>query len=66
MAKKTEIQKGEFGYWQLCPKCNGDKIIFRTQILPNTSFTYGSQPCDICNGNGIIVRPIIKSNDIQG
>ena len=51
-----------YGEWQLCPKCSGHKKIQNLDFGKyNTS---AAQPltidCDICNGAGIIAKPIIK------
>ncbi len=34
-------------YWQICPKCHGNKIVFAL----STTITI---KCDICNGYGIL------------
>lgn len=45
----------EFGEWQCCPVCNG------SGQDPNCSMATGVTICTVCNGNKIIVKPIIKN-----
>ncbi len=52
--KKPKNKKPIFGEWQLCPKCLGSKKM--PTISSSSPFTI----CDICNGIGIIVKPIIN------
>lgn len=64
MSKKKK-EKPIFGEWQLCPKCNGNKQIWVNAIYPNTTVTYGYNTCDLCNGLGVIEKPILNSDKCQ-
>lgn len=41
------------GFWQLCPKCNGDGNLLRYNT-PNIMGTNANPICDLCNGKKII------------
>lgn len=48
-----------YGFYQLCPKCDGEKII------PGTHYDNGTvlvdRTCPLCKGEGKLVRPEIKT-----
>ena len=52
----------KFGEWQLCPKCQGQKLVWMPSGYPyNPTFvSTGPVPCDICAGAGIIQKPVIE------
>lgn len=54
-----------YGFYQLCPKCDGQKTVSRppgtpSDVRPRSSWE-ASYPCDICKGEGVIPRPEIKN-----
>lgn len=57
-AAMTALQK-HYGFYQLCPKCDGEKII------PGTHYDNGTvlvdRTCPLCKGEGKLVRPEIKT-----
>lgn len=44
----------QFGYWQLCPKCDGEGTVTTTSTFILTA------TCPVCNGAKILARPIIN------
>lgn len=46
------------GVWQLCPKCNGNKKVFKQEFANYTTgwSISGEFTCDICYGFGIISK----------
>jgi hypothetical protein len=45
------------GYWQLCPKCNGQGVVWFPPNIPwNNTFAGDGNPyiCDVCKGEKII------------
>jgi hypothetical protein len=50
----------QFGFWQLCPKCDGEKTV----VNYDSGLTAISrEPCGICNGVGVLARPVIDNNE---
>ena len=49
------------GYWQLCPKCNGQGTVSKPPYVPGDvnewSSTSSVHTCDVCNGAKIIATP---------
>ena len=57
VAKKIKnlCKKSEYVPYQLCPKCNGNKMVFvQNWDGKNVTIASGMQTCDICNGTGVI------------
>lgn len=52
-------EEKHFGYWQLCPKCDGEKTV--KVYYPDTTAVVSHAPCGVCGGAGVIPRPEIKS-----
>jgi hypothetical protein len=49
------------GEYQLCPKCKGEKKIKMSNVQSAPGIASdGLYNCDICDGNGIIKKPMIK------
>lgn len=50
-------EQKQYGLWQVCPKCEGEKII------PGTHYDNGTvlvdRTCPLCEGEGKLVRPEI-------
>lgn len=44
-----------YGLYQLCPKCEGEKVV-------PSSGTSTTRTCPLCSGAGVIQRPIIDKN----
>lgn len=63
MEKMNDIQSEKIlGEWQLCPKCNGNGIIF------NPYMNVSSSPyvqCDVCCGAKILAKPVIGKYRIE-
>lgn len=61
---KFRINQKHYGFYQLCPKCHGQKKVFYPPHLPAGLESFPSSqtewPCDICKGEGLLVRPEIK------
>jgi hypothetical protein len=56
----------DFGYFQTCPKCKGQKKIMRPPNVPyglNMQTEQVVYTCDICKGEGIIQRPYLFDYD---
>jgi len=48
--------------YQLCPKCNGEGMLFvQNRSDYTTSVISGSQVCDVCNGNKIIPMHVMSN-----
>lgn len=47
-----------YGFYQLCPKCNGEGEII-DRFFPLTK-----RQCDVCNGSKLLVRPEIKEGEV--
>lgn len=64
MTTGEEIISVEYGWWQVCPKCQGQGIVSKPSWIPygvdNWSSTSAFFVCDICNGAKIIERPVIN------
>jgi hypothetical protein len=43
------------GEWQICPKCNGTKILHPPYEVRGSAIVTGA--CDVCSGVGMVVRP---------
>lgn len=56
----VQPEQPRYGFYQLCPKCDGEKEIPDNTIssVGNISLT---RPCPICKGEGVIPRPEIKN-----
>jgi DnaJ-class molecular chaperone len=54
----AERLQSNFGYWQLCPKCNGEGV------LPSVTTTSAYITCHVCNGAKLLARPIINQETI--
>lgn len=52
--KKTDKH---YGFYQLCPKCDGEKFI----AVPHVHHGKVDVVCSICKGEGVIPRPEIKN-----
>lgn len=52
-------QEKHYGYWQLCPKCDGEGDVLNT---PEGMYTSMMRTCPVCNGAKMLVRPEIKNN----
>jgi DnaJ-class molecular chaperone len=55
--------------YQLCPKCNGDKVVMIQHWYGSpTSISTGTSTCDVCNGSGIIPMYVIpiEHNTLSG
>ena len=54
-------EQKEYGMWQCCPKCRGQKKLSYPPDLPAGVELFSSSqtewPCDICEGRGVLVRP---------
>lgn len=61
VSEAGHIQPPVFGEWQLCPKCNGNK-----KMLVLYFGIFQEQTCGICNGAGILPRPIINDKKQSG
>lgn len=48
-----------YGEYQLCPKCNGNKTV------PSAVFFFELHTCNICEGKGIIARPVEYKTSIE-
>lgn len=46
-----------YGFYQLCPKCDGEKFI----TVPHVHHGKVDVVCSICKGEGVIPRPEIKN-----
>lgn len=47
--------------YQLCPKCNGSGMSFKTQHTDGTiNWSFGPVTCDVCNGAKIVPQAIVK------
>lgn len=60
-AAMTALQK-HYGFWQVCPMCNGFKFIPGSHFNTDGSITV-NPTCHICNGEGILVRPEITDKN---
>lgn len=50
-------QEKHYGYWQLCPKCDGEG-----QVPNNGTSTSVYRICPVCNGAKILVRPGVPTH----
>lgn len=50
-------QQKHYGYWQLCPKCEGDGNIY------SGSTTTLRRTCPVCKGEGKLIRPVINDKN---
>jgi DnaJ-class molecular chaperone len=55
--KKKRKDKIKFGWWQLCPLCNGSGNV-QNQYLNLTAVI--KIPCTVCHGSGAIQRPVLN------
>lgn len=57
--------KPTLGEYQLCPKCNGQGIVSKPPYIAGDIREWTSNEtsfkCDVCNGEKIIQRPVIKN-----
>lgn len=64
-----ELQSKVLGEWQLCPKCLGQKVVARPSYVPVDAETWASSAvthqCDICNGLGLLQKPLISDAEEQ-
>ncbi len=58
-ATMVNIEK-QYGYWQLCPKCDGEGIIPTIGLATATT-----RICPVCNGSKLLARPIINDKNNQ-
>lgn len=50
----------QFGYWQLCPKCNGEGYIPGTHYNGETLSV--DRTCPVCAGDKILARPVVNND----
>lgn len=50
-------EQKHYGFYQLCPKCDGEKFI----AVPHVHHGKVDVVCSICKGEGVIPRPEIKN-----
>jgi hypothetical protein len=50
----------KFGYWQLCPKCDGEGVLYDSSF-DGTIFELG-RTCPVCKGAKILARPVINND----
>lgn len=50
-----------FGEWQLCPKCNGEGILYGVIQNHDTTAITVNPTCHICNGSKLIQRPLTST-----
>lgn len=73
LASYSVSDKITIGEWQLCPKCHGQKSVSKPPYVAAEVTEWSSSAtsfqCDMCNGDGKLLKPIIKSGasgDEQG
>lgn len=59
----AEKPQPNFGFWQLCPKCNGEGYISGTHYNGETLSV--DRTCPVCNGEKKLARPVIDNNEKQ-
>lgn len=58
----TSPSDKHYGFYQLCPKCDGEKHIEGGSYNPDGSLTI-NRTCPLCEGEGKLVRPEIKPGE---
>lgn len=53
----VQPEQSRYGFYQLCPKCDGEKFI----AVPHVHHGKVDVVCSICKGEGVIPRPEIKN-----
>lgn len=63
LSPAVQEDEKQFGYWQLCPKCDGEGYIPGTHYNGETLSV--DRTCPVCNGDKILARPVIDNNEKQ-
>lgn len=57
--KEIFQEQKHYGFYQLCPKCDGEKELYGN-FFDGTTYV-SRRTCPICKGEGVIPRPEVKN-----